>query len=635
MAKKSNLRDHEQQTVPAFKGLYANGLDDAVPPNYFIDSLNTSFEAIEVRTRDGFTKIFDQPNIRRIFVYKRLNETPRYIILTTGGELFDSLYGTPIATGLAVQDFSAINYLNRCYITFHDRVNGLAGSFIQIYEGAGPGTLRNAAGAPPIGFTLAASMSANSGHLGLGKYLVAVVYETSSGYLTAPGPAVFADVDSPGGFKLNVDDIGIGPTGTVARRLVITKSIPPGLYTGNQYGYEFFFLPNGRIPDNTTTFLHDIDFFDEDLIDSADYLVYNRSTLPCGLGITIYNNRMAVWGVPGFEHHIFFSAPLFVETFDSTGGQLYLDPSDAISSIKNVVDHEASLFIQTQDRTYYTVDNNNDPDTWRCDPLDKAIGAEIFSVGKILDARGTSTKRFFQGDRSGIYCFEGGTFQNPPFTTNITDLWDRINKREFNKVQLCDDAENQIVYAAVPLDNATECSHILVGDYSIAFNRYGQLVGSLVRWSLWAFPWQIASIVVDTNHNMETVFKQAGYEGHIYEQDSSVSLDDDTRITSYIHSHLFAMKGKFVNHFGFLEGRVEGVGTLGIYLYGTNMVKVATPPPFNLNPSPNLYCQKPINFNDTKMSVKLMCNQNAGDRFTIFDLSVDVKSLWAETARLA
>ena len=633
-SKQDSLRDHEQIPSAGFKGLYTNGMDDAVPPGYFIDSLNTQFEQIEVRTRDGFTKVFDKANIRRFFIYKRLNETSRYLILDTAGNLWDSLYDTPLITNAAFKDFSALNYLNRAYITFHDRVSGINGYNMQVYEGAGPGTLRPAGGSPPIGFTLTCAQSANSGDLGLGIYIVAVCYETSTGFITSPGPAVFGEYNSPGEFKLNVSGIAPGPAGTIARRLLITKSIPSALYTGNQTGYEFFFCPGGRIGDNTTTVLNDINFFDDDLIDSADYLFDSRNTIPCGLGLAIYNNRMCLWGIPGSEHYVFISKALFVETFDQTSGLLFLDPSDATSSIKNVVDHETSLFIQTQDRTYLTVDNGLDPDTWRCDPLDKAIGAEIFSISKILDSRGTSIKRFFQGDRSGIYVFEGGTFRDPPFTNNIVDLWARINKSQFNKVQLVDDPEVKVVYAAVPLDNAVECSHIIVGDYYNAFNRYGQLVPDQVRWSFWAFPWQVSTIVADTNHDFEVVLKQAGFEGHIYEAEFGKTLDDQTRITSYIQTHYYSSKGKFVNHFGFIETRAEGYGYLVITLYGLNNKKIINPPRWKLAPDVDIYYQKPINFMGTKMSVKLMANVNANDYFKIFDFSVDSKQMWAETPRI-
>ena len=145
-SQKQNLRDHGQATVSAFKGLFVSGMDDSVPNGFFIDSLNTKFSQVEVKTRDGYTKIFDLPNIRRFFVYKRLNETPRYLILTTAGELWDSLYDVPLVTNPSFLDFSALNYLNRAYITFHDRVSGIAGSVLQVYEGEGPGTIRPVGG---------------------------------------------------------------------------------------------------------------------------------------------------------------------------------------------------------------------------------------------------------------------------------------------------------------------------------------------------------------------------------------------------------------------------------------------------------------------------------------------------------
>jgi hypothetical protein len=343
---------------------------------------------------------------------------------------------------------------------------------------------------------------------------------------------------------------------------------------------------------------------------------------------------MCLWGIPGYEHYVFFSYAIFVEMYDIVNGLLFLDASDAISSINNVVDHETSLFLQTQDRTYITVDNGNDPSTWRCDPLDKAIGAEIFSVSKILDSRGTSVKRFFQGDRSGIYVYEGGGFQEPAFTVNIADLWERINKKQFNKVQLIDDPEARIIYAAVPLDNSVECSHILTGDYYQAFNRYGQLVGAQVRWSLWAFPWTVSTIVIDSNRFGKSVLKQAGFEGNIYEEDYDTDLDDNNRIVSYIQTHLASLDTKHVNHFGFLESRLQGVGYLNIFLYGMNYVQIANPPRWTLSQNPKEYYQKPINFVAPKMSVKLAASNNAGDKFTIFDISMDVKPLWAETPRL-
>jgi hypothetical protein len=139
---------------------------------------------------------------------------------------------------------------------------------------------------------------------------------------------------------------------------------------------------------------------------------------------------------------------------------------------------------------------------------------------------------------------------------------------------------------------------------------------------------------LDDNAFKEVVLKVAGFEGNIYEQDEEVSLDNGIRITSYIETHLIAMKTPYVSHFGFLTSRVEGVGNLNIFLYGINRKIIRNPPAWELDMVGSVYRQKPINFVDAKMSVKLMCNENAGDKFSIFDLFVDAKALWAETPRI-
>jgi len=627
------LRDHEQVPLGNWKGLYSRGREDSAPLGYFIDSLNTSFVQNEVKTRDGSTKILTLDNIRRYFIYKRLNETSRYLILTTDGEFFDSLYpGTPLITDAGFLDFSAVNYLNRAYITFHNRVTGINGSYVYIYQGAGPGTLRQAAGAPPTGVSFSAPISLSSGNLSAGFYISMVAFETDSGFITAPGPETPAVTECPGGRQIGFDPVPTGPTGTVARRILISKGIPAALWAANPnpFGYELFFMPNGRIDDNTTTVWPGIDFFDDDLVDSADYLFDNRATLPSGLGLTVYNNRVVLYGVPGFEHHLFVSRAIEVEVFDETAGFVYLDPSDAISGVTNAVDMESTLYIQTSNRTYGVVGGDTDPDTWQPVSVDKAIGTSVFGISKILDSRGTSVKRFFQADPGGLYCFESGTFTDPAFSWNIEDLWKRINKAQFNKVVVAHDAKKYLVYAAVPLDSATECSHLLVGDYSNSFNRYGEIVSAMVRWNLWLFPGDITHIACDLDSNDQEILKLS-LADNIYQMDSTVDTDDSTKISSYVQlAFIEKVKGQ-QHHFGNLVLDVTGVGDLVATYWGYNRQKSVSIPAFALSLTSQFEQQKPANFVNSKMSIKLTCNTNAGDKFNLLNGTVDVKPLWAET----
>jgi hypothetical protein len=148
------LKDHKPLVQENFKGLYTRGTNDTVPDDYFSDCLNVKFSEGEVLTRDGLISYLTKSNIVRYFTYRRLNETPRLIMLDSSGNLLDSLApGTPIYTDATFTDFSMVNYNNRAYITPHDRIRGIASKSILVYEGTG--NARLAAGTAPSGFSLA------------------------------------------------------------------------------------------------------------------------------------------------------------------------------------------------------------------------------------------------------------------------------------------------------------------------------------------------------------------------------------------------------------------------------------------------------------------------------------------------
>lgn len=623
------LRDHTQVPFEQWKGLYSRGkIDDVVPKDFFTDCLNVKTYDKELGTRAGYDLDLSLNNIRRLFIYKRLNETSRYIVLDTSGNLFDSLYpGTPIITNVVNLDFSAVTFLNRCYIMFHNRITGISGSVLYIYNGGGPGDIRPAAGAAPVGFTISIADSLNSGFIEAGIHLFAWAYETDSGFITAPGPAAFAAYTAPGGFKAVINNVPIGPAGTSARRLLATKVIPD--YDGNQYGTEFFFVPNGRIADNSTTTL-EFDFFDDDLLDSADYLFDNLSSIAAGLGMYIYNNRAVIWGIPGLEHYALISTAGQIEVFDETAGVIFLDPSDSTTGIQNVIEFAKNLILFTGDKCKVTTDNDSDPDTWSVDTLDDSIGTGVFGISKIYNSRGVNTSRFFVADKSGLYLYEQGRFQKPEISWNIENVWKRINKAQFSKVQVEHNPESCLIYVSVPLDSSTECNYLLVADYSKAFGNFGQIVAADVRWFLWQFPWNITSIAVDIDTNQNPSFKLSGTNNIYVENHTDTYLDAGTKITSLVESfHAYLNQG-YIHHFGYISLRATGQGQLAVVLRGMDNVKSVTPPVFTLATAPGQYYEKPVNLVNPKATVKLTCSDNAGDYFILLSMSLDIKALWAE-----
>src|SRR5258706_4864107 len=290
------MRDHQSIVIREFKGEFDRGSDDVCPPGYLLKARNVIFTNFGVKTRPGFEKTITLANTVRIQTYKRIGEADRLLILTSDGKLWDSTnLATPILNIPAMTDFSMINMFNRAYISPHNGIRGLPGEFLYVYVGSG--TARKAGGSPPSGFTLLATNSGSSGHVEPCFRFVAVAFETDTGFITRLGPVAgtvpsFASLTTTGVKKLTVNAIPIGPAGTVARRIAVTKVIVDGVSTMNQLLNEFFFIPNGRIADNTSTGPLDYDFYDADLVDSADYLLDNLDSPPAFVHVNDYNGSL-------------------------------------------------------------------------------------------------------------------------------------------------------------------------------------------------------------------------------------------------------------------------------------------------------------------------------------------------------
>lgn len=625
MPRKSNVAssDHSPLVQDAFRGLYTRGFSDTAPPGFFLDSRNNRFAESDVLTRNGTALNFTLASIIRIFVYKRLNETPRFIILTNDGNLWDSLFGSPIFSDVSYSDFSALNYNNRCYISPHNRVSGISGKSVLVYDGSG--TARLAAGPAPSGFTLGAVESVSSGHCEAGIHLFAIAGLTKSGYITAPGPAIFAKLTCTGGLSVNLSalpNLGSNYNDVV---ILATKAIPATLYNNNQFGYEFFFVPGALIPIGTATAT--VSFFDADLINSADYLFDNLSTIPAGLGLISYNGRLGVWGEQANQHTIRLSNSGDPETFDATSGFITVDPSEAISGIKNCFEYRKSLIICKSNRIYGTTDNASSPNTWSVDMVDKSVGTECFGVATVLDARGVNNDRAFIASVPGLVSYEG-LVKKPELSWNIEDTWKRINKACFNQVQVVDDPVNHQLFVLVPLDSAIAPSHILYADYSQSHTIYGFLDEKKLKWDVWTFPTVPVSIAGDYNATtFQPVLHIALSGGNIYDMKDNLIDDFSNAIQSYFKTDLKALLPGWLHHFGGIKLRAKGAGNLLIDLYGEDDAGHVSIPSISLALSPGLEPDRLINFINEKMSIKFSVT-NFQEYYVITRLDVWAKALW-------
>jgi hypothetical protein len=608
----------EYQPFPIrdFKGLYVRGKTDSTPPDHLQDCNNIIFTENGIATRGGLTQFLATGEVRRIHLYKRINEATRILILKPNGVLVDSIdISTPILTIPGMIDFSALNLYNRVYISPHDGIKGLPHEKVYVWDGT---TMRAAGGSQPVGLLVAAN-STSSGNVEAGTHLFAVVYETSSGFLGRPGPALFAtlEVPAPGDKKVDLTGVPIGPTGTVRRHIVATRAILD--FDGNQYGQEMWFVPDGVIDNNVDTSIT-VNFYDSQLIEDAFYLLDVLEEIPAGLVLGTYKARMIVANFDNNQFLMRISVQNEPEVFSDLDGHMVVDPEEA-GGITNIVEHRDLLGITKSLKSYVTSDNGDTPSTWDVIMLDKGFGTEVHGVSAILDSMGASSDRFFIAARGGLVMYDG-SFHVPELSWKIEDIWRRINQPNFHKIEVEFDPINKHIYVLVPLDGATEPNTILFGDCNEGLDY------EKIRWAKWTFTnFQPTTMVVDVE-NKNPVLKIAGVS-NIYRWNVTTN-DNGFVINNHIKVGFVPEKSNgVINHFNYLSMRISGVGSMSVELSAEDNARIMNPPNFNLSLTPGMEIPRKINYVAEKMAVKLSLN-SIDTRFELNNLVIYINPLWSQ-----
>jgi hypothetical protein len=613
-------RGHAPVIIQEFNGLFDRGTDDVVPLDHFQDCLNIRFTQLGCNTRGGISLNTSLADIVRVHLYTRIGEAQRLLILDSNGDLYDSGNSlvTPILSIATMVDFSAITLFNRAYITPHDRTSGIQSEFVYVYSGTG--TARKIGGVAPS-TALAAATSATAGNVEAGVHLIRYIFETDSGFLTQGSDAV--SYTAPGGFKVDLSSVDVGGAQVTARHILATKIITN--YSGRVDDYEFFFVPNGKIDNNIATTIT-VNFYDNDLVASADYLLDQLAELPSGVFVTAYQGSLVVGGEYGKESVVRVSRPGEPESFSEVDGFLLVNPGDAGEGVKTAIEYRDLLHIFKSQRTYVTRNNGNAPATWDVNLIDNGIGTECFGASLVLDSLGNTQDRFLIADPSGLVAYVG-TYGDKPLSWKIYDVWNRINKQYFSKIQVCIDPTDKVIYVNVPLDAATEPSHVLICDYK------NGLSAETVRWSLDSYSKKPTSIFVRSVRSSSDLIPRLEFgssDDNTYILLPTNTDDAGTAIDSYANSALvYSSAFGRVNHFTKLQFRVTGSGTLILTVKGEDGVKTATPPSITLAASPGIEPFRLINFINEKMAVKWRTNALAA-KWAMNRVMIFSKELWDE-----
>lgn len=358
------------------------------------------------------------------------------------------------------------------------------------------GTLPN-----PTSGGITAQNSETDGHCDIGLHIIGVVFETDTGYLSAPGPETFAVQTFVDPTKaVDVANIPISIDPAVIKRHLVSSIAITG-YNGDDHGYQMFFIPDGTIDNNVDT-TKTVSYYDADLIADASHLMDNFSEIPAGVNLNTYHARMVVVGEFGTEESLEglpegvtdnrsvarVSAPGEPEAISKVDG-LIIAPLDG-NPLTNCQEFRDLLYLFKRTRTIAYSDNNDEPATWSDEIIDQGIGCPVHGIAAVLDSGGVNIDYLLIADWSGLMLFNG-TYARPELSWKIEDYWMAMDRNNFRYIQIVNDSLYKKIWITLP----TPIRHMMLhADYGEGLDAKN------IKWTRWIFDPKISTItLIETN----------------------------------------------------------------------------------------------------------------------------------------
>jgi hypothetical protein len=560
------MRDHKPFVIDKFRGLWARQDYGSCPPDHFTECNNIDFRQDAVATRDGIAVFpFAIQDVVRMYPFNQ-ESGHSLICLDSSGRIYDSEFpSTPILTLPTMTDFGFVSMLGRAYISPCNGKTGLPGTQVYVYEGDGT-PARVAAGLGPIDLhgIMTAVNSTQDGSIEAGTHLFAAVYETKSGFLTNYGPDHLqgTKIDAPGGKKADLANIPVSPNPAVVKvHIVATKAITG--YNGDPSQYEYFFVPGAVFTNGTTT--GRVTFFDADLLDSADDLQDLFTTIPAGVGLGIYHNRLLVYATANDISAVWVSNPGEPEAINQVDGLLVF-PLDG-DPITNAQEFRDVLYVFKQSRTNAWSDNGDVPSSWPITILDQGIGCSVHGLATVLDSGGVNIDFLIICDLGGIYLFNGA-YVKPELTWKLRDLWLNLNRPEFRTIRIVNNTVAKRIHVLLPNNIGT-----LLGDYRDA------LTPKDILWSRWTYNLDVRDLAFfkpnTPDAEFDTLFLGAyGSSGGVYQRVNGRRTDQHREPPMVLTED--NIPDPRVAHFQFGEDQSEAylhIGAVTLGITGTGMLR--------------------------------------------------------------
>ena len=486
------MRDHQPIVLEEFNGLWARGDVEETPMDHFSDCENIKFVgSSSFGTRDGIGRHQDVAsplaNILRFYNYPTVDKNT-LLVLTAGGKIYHVVDSTtifgPILTIPNMTDFGFTPYAGRAYITPFgtelvgglNRERGLAGEFVYVYKGDGTAARKAAGNKPTVNVTVT---NGAAGFTDAGVHIFGVVFETDTGYLTAPGGLVAATTVALQ--AIDFSTVAPSPDIFVTKRHIVASKVIQN-YNGDVNGYQLFFIPGATIPNNVGTTLSNISFFDADLLSDASHLLDNFAEIAAGVGLTIYHNRMCVWTEHDNISVVRVSSVGEPEAISQINGLLLVPPDG--NPITNAAELRDIFYVFKRNKTCSFVDTGDVPTTWPYTSVDSAMGCGVHGIATVVDSGSSNVDYLIVAAYTGLTLFNG-RFILPELSWKISAHWGaQTFKTDNRRIQIVNDSVGQKIYVVM-----TDRS-ILFGDYANGFDP------KKIRWAPWSFDTSVNTIAL-------------------------------------------------------------------------------------------------------------------------------------------
>lgn len=494
------------------------------------------------------------------------------------------------------------------------------------------------------------------GKIERGYHIIAIAYETASGFITSPGPVAGDDTNyavflvTKAKRVLTVSGIPASPpAGTVKIHILASKAIVKNRYTGNPDEYELFFVPDtsgGIIDVGVTSTV--INFFDADLVDSADFLKDNMSQIPAGVALLATSkgrlliagvNSTSVVGDNSEDDELANNTVIFgsvggePEAFSKTDGFVIIKPGGG--GIRNLAEYRTLIYAYKDTRTFVTQDNGGLPVEWEIDSVDESIGAGAHSVALAMGSDSSSEDILVVGARAGIYPFNG-SYAERPITWKIREIWDHVIKEDqFHRVEIVIDAINKFIYVAIPFDTDDYTGgFLLYGDYSDG------MTWDTIKWCPWVFyrglideevPLNPTTIVATMVDSIPVLWIGSSDENiYQYQYRSAFTNDNGVRIISFyeLNKSSFSENGG-VSQITGIRQMITGGCTLHSSIIGPLDVTIETLPDEAIASNQTFNTLIKLNFVEDSHSYKALIN-GVNDQFQVTRIWLFGTEAWVE-----